>query len=197
MGKGAGYEREVCYSLSKWWTGSDDDCVFWRSSQSGGRATVRGRKGKKTSGHCGDVCATDPSADPLMKVVTIEVKRGYGKDSLFNILDRQPTRKNSGFEDWLVQAITAATRADSKYWMIIARRTQKRAMVFFPFKLWQRLMRYPGDNQEPEPCPFLTLHCPLKIGKKTKTIEFVGMLFDQFLEQIPAKWFRKIAKEKF
>lgn len=33
---------------------------------------MRAKKGKTTAGHCGDICATDPTGQPFINAVTIE-----------------------------------------------------------------------------------------------------------------------------
>ncbi|MBM3120244.1 MAG: hypothetical protein FJ006_12010, partial [Chloroflexi bacterium] len=58
--KGASFERDISRQLSLWWTHGERDDVFWRSSMSGGRATVRAKKGQKTAYQNGDITATDP-----------------------------------------------------------------------------------------------------------------------------------------
>ncbi len=53
--KGASFERQVCRDLSLWLTeGKHDDC-FWRSAMSGGRATVRFKKGRTSRSQAGDI----------------------------------------------------------------------------------------------------------------------------------------------
>jgi hypothetical protein len=190
MAKGGNYEREICHSLSKWWTGNENDSVFWRTANSGGRATVRGRKGKKTSGHCGDICATDQSAEPFMKLVTIEVKRGYNKDNVFNFIDQKRGKKATDFEQWILQAKSASERAGSMHWMVIARRNQKVAMVYFPTALFDLL----EDHFEIVPRPLIEVRVWIRDGKKDKRFNFVGMKLEDFLDNVSPKDIRKIVR---
>lgn len=72
-GKGSSYERHVCKLLSLWIThGKLDDCL-WRSSLSGGRATVAHRKDKVVR-QAGDICAVSPEGHALDSIVFIECK---------------------------------------------------------------------------------------------------------------------------
>src|SRR5215831_9763463 len=72
--KGGKFERKVCVALSKWLTeGKRTDCL-WRSAMSGGRATVRGRKGEKLEAQRGDISAISPEGQRLMDKVVIECK---------------------------------------------------------------------------------------------------------------------------
>jgi hypothetical protein len=71
--KGSAFEREVCVILSEWMTAGERKDLFWRSSMSGGRATVHLRKGQ-TLKQCGDICAIDPEGMPFTDRYFIECK---------------------------------------------------------------------------------------------------------------------------
>lgn len=106
--KGSDFEREICKALSTWWTEGERDDVFWRSSQSGGRATQRAKSGKKTAGSYGDVAATDPCGAVLLDRMCIEIKRGYGTWSVQDVLDKGPRAAKQPFELFWEQARTSA-----------------------------------------------------------------------------------------
>lgn len=132
-GKGSIFERAVAKKLSLWWTQDMDepsDAVFWRTSQSGGRATTRRKTGKATVNQAGDICATDPIGMPLMRMFAMELKRGYSKFSPFDAIDR--TGKPSVFEQWVEQAEESRKQAKAFQWMIIFQRTRKEVMVAIP-----------------------------------------------------------------
>lgn len=132
MAKGGQYERDLCRLLSLWWTdGRRDDC-FWRTSQSGGRATTRSKKGKTTRGQCGDIAATDPVGFPLTETFTIESKRGYNKCDPMHLLDKAPRMAQQGFEAFLEQATAASEREGTPYWMIIHKKDHRLPLVYFP-----------------------------------------------------------------
>lgn len=135
--KGGGYEREICTRLSMWWCGRDD--TLWRTGGSGGRATVRGRKGKTTAGGCGDICATDSISEPLMKFVTIECKRGYSKTTPYDMIDKKSHAKAQQWEEWIEQASLSCRNAKSKYWAIIARRNQRDNIIMMPLDMFNYL----------------------------------------------------------
>jgi len=135
MAKGGQFERDFSRQLSLWWTkGERDDC-FWRTSNSGGRATVRARLGKKTSGHCGDIGSTDEVGRPFTNLITLELKRGYSAHTVADLMDKGPKAAKQEFEKWISQAIAAAERAETKYWMIVQRRDQRVPLVFFSERL--------------------------------------------------------------
>lgn len=55
--KGAEFERSVCKRLSLWVSRGKRDDLFWRSSMSGGRATIGKAKGIDRSAQVGDISA--------------------------------------------------------------------------------------------------------------------------------------------
>jgi len=134
-GKGSQFERDICRQLSTWWTYGEQDDVFWRSSQSGGRATVRARKGLRTAGSYGDIAALDPIGEPLIKTFTIELKRGNSHGNPADLLDCTGDPKCNSFVKTLIQAEEAHKRAKSKSWLIILKRDFKHPVVFFPSDL--------------------------------------------------------------
>lgn len=139
MAKGSSFEREVCRRLSLWWTDGADDDVFWRTSNSGGRATARHRKGKRTQGHHGDVAAVDGRGEALTKLLIIELKRGYNHLSLQDLLDVPVGKKggNAGenWTDWLTKAQRDHEAAGSRSWLMIVRRDRREPLVIAPDRL--------------------------------------------------------------
>lgn len=135
MAKGSAYEREICRQLSLWWTQDLEeprDDLFWRTSNSGGRATARGKKNKTTKGQYGDVCATDPIGQPLIDFFTIEIKRGYNKDTIQDLLDKRPKSAKQRYETWFEKVERDYKASGSKSWMLIVRRDQRIPLVFMP-----------------------------------------------------------------
>lgn len=133
-GKGSQYERDICRKLSLWWTQGLRDDVFWRTSNSGGRSTIRAKTGKKTFGQYGDVQATDPIGQPLMDYSTIEIKRGYSKASIMDIIDKPKNGAVPLYEKFIQQAIEEHKQAGSKTWWLIIRRDRKDALLFYEIK---------------------------------------------------------------
>jgi hypothetical protein len=139
MAKGSAFERRFCKQLSLWWSKGQHDDLFWRTAGSGARATVRGRKGKRTKGHCGDICATDEAGKPLLDLVTLELKRGYNRATLVDLLDKPAGGAEQCWEAWISQALESAQYAATKWWMIVAKRDQRGVMVCIPAGLFQQL----------------------------------------------------------
>jgi hypothetical protein len=179
--KGGQFEREICRTLSNWWTGDKEDDLFWRTSQSGGRATVRGRKGKGTRGHCGDITATDDAGLPLVKLITFELKRGYANNShIDSLLDRPKKAKQQVIEAWIEQARLAAGRAGTPYWAIIHRRDRREACIYIPYSLYATLCVV-GTFNPRLPLPRIVIESKIRTTDGWKQVSVVGMRLDGFL----------------
>src|ERR1035437_240331 len=77
-GKGSSFERVVCSKLSLWMSRGMRSDYFWRASMSGGRATLRFKKGLIVRSQHGDIAAVQPEGDPLTRRFFIECK-AYAK----------------------------------------------------------------------------------------------------------------------
>jgi hypothetical protein len=130
--KGAAFERDICRQLSLWWTSQQRDDIFWRTPQSGGRATHRAQKNKGTAGHYGDIMAVDPIGNPLLKFMTFELKHGYGGASAMDLLDGGP---KSLWRAWIIGAMRVCEDARSRYWAVIARRHCRKTVICYPSDL--------------------------------------------------------------
>jgi len=128
--KGAQFERDISRILSLWWTHDARDDVFWRTSQSGGRATIRSQKGLRTYGAYGDITAIDPIGVPLLKVFTIELKRGNTIGTPFACIEKS---QQKGIPPWgmaLLQTIEQWKNAGSRSWLLIHKRDRMATMAY-------------------------------------------------------------------
>ncbi len=141
--KGAAFERHICKLLSAWWSDGERDDIFWRSVTSGGRAKSRSKKGKMTYGQHGDIQATDPIGQPLIDLCSIELKRGYGNRSLFDLADPKPSSPEQEFLRWYLQASQDSESSASISWLLITCRNSKEEMVTMPWVLFT-LLRQAG-----------------------------------------------------
>ena len=139
MAKGSQFEREFCKDLSLWWTHDKTDEMFWRSSNSGGRATVRAKAGKSTSGQHGDVAAIHPDGIALIDLITFELKRGYSKSTIHDVFDKSESAAQQTWEKWYEQASTSARLAGSLSWLIVHKRDRRDTMAYMPSTLFDIL----------------------------------------------------------
>lgn len=182
MSKGGRFEREVCKQLSLWWSGGTRDAVFYRTPNSGGRATVRAKKSLDSVNQCGDIGASDPIGLPFLRLVAVEIKRGYNAEgSLADLLDSSSFRGPSLYERWIAQARASAQQAKVPYWMLIVRRDGKKAIVIVPSTLLSHVGAQPAaecgaviwSKHSGQPIQVLTLDAfteqlsPLLFGDRT------------------------------
>jgi hypothetical protein len=203
--KGPAYEREVCRDLSDWFSYGKHDDWFWRSSQSGGRATTRSKKGKTTAGHYGDITATCPQGARLLNVIAIEIKRGYAKDTIADLLDRANGSAQQKFEGMLQQAWSAHVRSGSYSWMLIVRRDRRQAICYFPKRLERKLKRLGAFRHRPFARMSLrtTLRftgCDNKGMKKKKGVVYVtetivAIDLQEWLDEVTPSSVRELAKQ--
>lgn len=147
--------------------------IFWRSSQSGGRATQRTKKGVRTYGSYGDIAAIDPIGEPLLKLFTIELKRGSSHSSPGDVLDFKTDNLSHPWIKCLFQAIRSHKEAGSKDWMMICRRDHRIAMVYLGSKTFKLLSVMP---------PWTRFKWHFAGGEERA--DFVGLQLDHFLSQV-------------
>lgn len=182
MAKGSQFERDICKSLSLWYTRRANDGVFWRTANSGGRATIRARQGKTTGDHCGDICAIDPAGESFLRLVALELKRGYNRSTFADLLDVSPKAKRIPvYAEWIKQVKRSAKAARVPYWLIIHRRDQRQAIVLLPQSL---VLDLGGEWYAYAPVLFTCLICNER---------FHIMKLDDFLKTDP-KLFKLLSK---
>lgn len=191
--KGSDFERELCTKLSLWWSGGEREDIFWRSSNSGGRATIRTRKKKTTSNHYGDICTIDPIGQPLLDLAVIEAKRGYQDSTIGCLVDRPRKINQQTFEGWIQQCMEAMENAESFAWILVVKRNRREAMIYMPSYLWTHLLEY-GDA-DANWIPQVIFHGKIKIGKRFHTVNMIGTHLDIWLKNITPAHILKAKKE--
>jgi len=137
MAKGGTFERWFCRRLTLWWTRDPEaDVLWWRTAQSGGRATVRAKAGRDTTrGHCGDIAATGPQGQPLTDLVAFELKRGYSASaSLHDLLDSPDNAAEQTYARWIAQARASAAAGGVPYWAIVHQRNRRDPLILTPLE---------------------------------------------------------------
>ena len=178
--KGSAFEREVCKRLSLWWTQDEDDGsrddVFWRTSNSGGRATTRGKSGKKTKNQYGDVGATDLMGQPLLDLVTIEIKRGYNSSTIADLLDKPLGAAKQRYEEWIEKIIKTSEEAKTPYWLLITRRDRRETIIVLLDDFGRKLCNFGGT------IPMLRFD--ILVGKPEHRRSVIAVPLIDFLDQV-------------
>lgn len=206
MAKGGAYEREVAKTLSLWWSGGKTDAVFWRTSNSGGRATVRGRRNLATVNQHGDLCAVDSTGQPFLDLFVCELKRGYSGESIANLLDRHPRMAMQTYEAWIDKAERDREAAGVPYWLLIARRDGRAAMAYLPEEALCRLVAASGKFDSPTITTIASIFVGVrrkvvKNGKVTKqltaprTMRISALRLDEFLRDHSPESVRCVLKQ--
>lgn len=144
--KGSKFERDISEKLSMWWTEGEREDVFWRRD-SGARAKRRSRQGKNTFGAHGDICAVDLIGLPLTNICTIELKNGYGKWSLLDVIDKPPMRKNQKNEtlqpfEIFMQQVVEDANAVNTYPVIIGKRDKRQPFILIPRTMQKQIYKF-------------------------------------------------------
>lgn len=182
MAKGGNYERDVCKLLSLWWSNGHTDEVFWRTSNSGGRATSRKKAGKSTNTHVSDVGFTDVRGKPFLDMFAVEIKRGYNKKgwgaSIADFIDIPIHHRSTlQYQEWLDQVFEAKKNSGALSWMIIHRRDEREAVVLISVQMFNEL-KLARDT---------TLNCALfhyVHRQNDKTIFIAALLLEDFLRLV-------------
>ena len=113
--KGSAFERQVCKKLSLWVSNGQRDDLFWRTSQSGGRATIGLQSGTKRSAQAGDIGVIDSLGQDLIHRYVVECKHYESLD-----LHRLPMGSGGRFFKFWNEACEDA-RNHSKLPILIAK----------------------------------------------------------------------------
>lgn len=149
--KGSGFERTICKALSLWWSDGERDDIFWRSQNSGARATVRAGKGKQTSGQHGDLAAMDNEGISFTNACCVEFKVGYEKWSVLDVVDKPNDNVAQVFEQFMVQVKGACENAGAEWPVLICKRDRRSPVIIIPKTMYEDLEDYYG---KPKPLHF-------------------------------------------
>jgi hypothetical protein len=175
--KGSSFERKICKQLSLWWSEGKRDDIFWRSSQSGGRATSRAQKGLSTYGSYGDIAAVDPIGEPLLKLFTIELKRGDSHKTPADLIDVEGDNSKHPWMKCLQQTIRQHKAAGSVGWMMIFKRDFRAAMVCIESSIYKYFV---GRGK-------VTMRMRFILTSKRQRLDFCVLPLDQFLSTTSPK----------
>lgn len=196
QGKGSAFERHICVLLGLWWTGGRRDDIFWRSSNSGGRAKVRHYVGKGTFGQYGDIQATDPIGQPLLDLCTIEIKKGYNRHTIGDMLDKKDTAAQQVWEGWMEQAIQDSKNAGSPYWLLITCRDRREPVIFLPKEFFGELQGYTtAALRSVHTRPLLRFQLNTK-DKRFNHFVVYGMRLDMFLDKVKPRHIKRLLRRR-
>ena len=178
--KGPNFERSKCKQLSLWWTQDETEPhtgAFWRTANSGGRATIRAKQKLKTPNSYGDVGYLDACGKPFIDNCLLELKRGYTKDiSILDLLD-----KKTGIPillKWYNKAEEERKLAKRKYTIIIFRRDRHESCILLEKPLFGKIKDMFGTFKNDS------------IIINTKKHKFIVLQLNEFLDWCHPDFFR-------
>ena len=148
--KGSDFEREICRSLSLWFSKGQNDDYFWRADASGARATFRHRQGKSVT-NCGDIKAIDERGLSLTRLATIECKRGYSYETISDLLDKK-VHPNLSWDYFFRQVIEGQKASKTPGWFLITQRNRRKTLMFMNFELYTLLDKNGASLYRSRPC---------------------------------------------
>jgi len=183
MGKGGGFEREICSELSKWWTYGERDDIFRRTAGSGGMATSRQKRGRDTANQFGDISFSDDIGKPFIDRYNVECKTGYATKSKWDVLDIIDSKqKETVLEKFWKQCVDDALKS-SRIPLLIFRRNGRQKCVCVDYKERNALGAYVGF-----------------LSKKEIIVDFGNVLFiyvfSEFFEVVTPDIIKLMQKKK-
>lgn len=141
--KGASFEREFCRQLSLWYSSGESKDEFWRTPNSGGKATVSITLNKRTQKipveptyfkEAGDIRSVTQDSAPFCDEITVELKRGYNTSNiLFDLLKNKGTTLK-----FLNQAKEQAQRNKTPGYWLVFKQDRKPALIMMPEEVHAR-----------------------------------------------------------
>lgn len=178
--KGNSFERKISQDLSNWFSKGTNSDLFWRSMNSGGRATTRNKTDKKMKLHCGDIAAIDPAGESLLKVITIECKKGYNSSTFADLMDNP--EGNSKYKEWIEKAEKEHKEAGSFSWILIHKRDRRIPIVIMPSELDSAMVMNDIDS-------------PVKVFLEYNNMDFGVSTLEDFFKYVDPDKFRELGKD--
>lgn len=189
--KGGSFELRISKKLSLWLSDGKNDGLICRTDSSGGRATVRSKKSKKTSKYLfGDLKHSDETAMPMFDKWSVECKTGYARKNKksitkWDILDLIDSfQKESIFEMMWGQCKKDA-EASSREPVLIFGRNLRRTCIAVTRKHFNYLVMV-VDNSK---LNINMINLRLKDGD-----DIIIVNFEKFLQIVPSMTFSRGSK---
>lgn len=132
--KGSNYEREIAKKLSLWLTNGKRNDTIWRTSNSGGMATVT-----NSDTQCGDLHSVREESKAFFDVFSLELKN-YKELDFFQLFKTGKTPFI--IETWWKQALNDATRANKEPILIIKINRKPELIIFDAYKFPLIVVKY-------------------------------------------------------
>jgi len=180
--KGGEFEREFSKIFSKYVSNGKRTDIFWRTAQSGGRATQRAKQNLKTEGAYGDITCLDSTYSFVTEACCFELKRGYNNTNFQDMVDG--TKKEPELKKFWTQCERDRELGGRLFSIVVTKRDRKKPIITIPRKLHYLISHKIG----------LCLYNRIDISYKGMSTTSIPL--EEFLENVPASSFLRILKEQ-
>lgn len=179
--KGGEFEREFSKLFSLYVTEGKRTDVFWRSSQSGGRATVRAKSGQKTEGSYGDITCLDGDFAYVTQALCFELKRGYNGSSIQDLVDS--AKKEPEFIAFWKQCERDKTVGGRLFCFVVVKRDRKKTVLLIDRSFQNKISQKVGAR----------LYNRIDIDFQGLRLSMITL--QDFLDAVPAYAFLEILQD--
>lgn len=130
--KGSSFERYISKELTKWLTGEEKPYAFWRTSNSGGLATIN----SMYEDFSGDITGITNEAKKFTSKFNIELKNGYPSASLDNLFKNN---KNENYKDFWIQCTRDAEKSKKEPILIFKKKGSYPILIGINEKTFENL----------------------------------------------------------
>jgi hypothetical protein len=132
--KGSSFERLISKHLSEWYSEGKRSDLFWRTQNSGGRSTMRFKRGLLTENQDGDVSSVSDESKLFSSILSIECKH-YSTVHLWSLI----SGKKDGLLSFWDQAFRQAKNAE-KIPCLIVRENYRPTLFITSNELYSELL---------------------------------------------------------
>jgi len=140
------------------------------------------------------VQAVDSVGQPLIDLCTIEIKKGYGRNSYFDLIDKLPKETKQPYKKFIQQAIDQHYKAETEWWLLITKRDYKETLIAMPIGLKRELSCESMTNLS-KCVPSMRFRFQLKESKRKSPIRekiFVTTL-DEFFRVVSPNHIKRLS----
>ncbi len=118
-----------------------------------------------------------------MRVLCVELKRGYNKQTLADAIDRSAVMAQQTWEAFVEQAQAQAEHSGAAHWLLVQRRDERQAVAFFPRSLYVALEAQYGGPWA-DVFPLISMRANLRRAKGTARVWIYAVRLSDFFRLV-------------
>ncbi len=123
--------------------------------------------------------AIDPSGHNLVNLICFELKRGYNRATLHDLIDKPDGGAKQEWEKWIEQAEESCEAGGCYTWAIIARRDNRESIILIPEEFANQLSLAKFPN---------------RFNLESYQHSITALRLDTFLMRVPPSFLKDLAK---